>query len=71
MPQLFTRAQMERLKREAKRIKKANNITQAQALNQIAQRYDYKDWPHFMSHGVMPEPNTEKQNGNGDSIQET
>jgi hypothetical protein len=54
----FTLAQIERLKREAKKIKKEQGITHTEALDKVALKYEYHSWQLLMRHGVLPEPNS-------------
>lgn len=54
----FTLAQVERLKREARRIKKDRGCTHTEALDIVALKYEYQSWQLLMRHGVLPEPNS-------------
>lgn len=52
MLNLYTFAQIEQLKRDAKRLARDRSITHAVALDQIAATCDYKNWSLLMKHAA-------------------
>lgn len=40
---------IEQLKRDAKRLKKAEGISHTEALNRVVQQYGFKTWDQFLA----------------------
>lgn len=52
MAHFFTPAHIEHLRRQAKKLKKANGISHNEALNQVVQANGYSDWALMMKQRV-------------------
>jgi len=50
MPTLITSAQIERFKREAKKLSRSSGVCHGHALDQIAEEQGYKNWSLFIKH---------------------